>query len=172
MFERAVNRDPPLLDRNPCAAVPEEDRPKKRDANPEWRPTAKFSREEVELLLTSPLVPLDRRVFYAVAFLAGSRFGETAALRVRHYKPGARPLGQLVVARSYSSKKRKVKETKDGHNATRPRSPVVGRDLPWALDRDGVGRDDGPTANGRRHPDSQQAQQPPQQLHHVEAAQR
>lgn len=114
MFQRAINRDPPLLDRNPCAAVPSEDRPAKQDANPEWRPTAKFSREEVELLLTSPLIPWDRRVFYAVAFLTGSRFGETAALRLRHYDPRMRPLGQLTVAFSYSSKRRKTKRTKTG----------------------------------------------------------
>jgi integrase len=112
MFQRAVNRDPPLIERNPCAAIPEEDRPAKVDADPEWRPKAKFSRQEVEILLTSALIPWDRRVFYAVAFLTGSRFGETAALRIRHYDPGARPLGQLTVAHSYNSKKRRTKRTK------------------------------------------------------------
>jgi integrase len=114
MFERAVNRDPPLLDRNPCAAIPEEDRPRKEDADPEWRPTAKFTRQEVEALITSPLLPWDRRVFYALLFLAGGRFGEIAALRIRHYKPEARPLGELVIAHSYNSKKRLTKGTKTG----------------------------------------------------------
>lgn len=120
MFGRAVPR---LLEVNPCS-IHSEDLPQKKDADSEWRPTAIFSREEVQHILTAPEIPIDRRVFYGVMFLAGLRFGEISALHVRHYDARLDPLGQLQVGKSYNSKKRKVK----GVKTDRPRVVPV---HPW-----------------------------------------
>lgn len=40
------------------------------------------------------------------------RTGEAAALRWRHYSPEVRPLGKLLVARSYNTKRNREKNTK------------------------------------------------------------
>lgn len=109
MFAKAV---PAYIEISPCNINPE-DLPRRKDANPEWRPTALFSKDEVVLLLTDPRLKPDRRVFYALLFLTGMRFGEGSALRVRHYVPSMSPLAQLQVAFSYDSWVRQaVKETK------------------------------------------------------------
>ena len=41
---------------------------------------------------------------YAIELLAGVRPGEGSALRWRHYDPTVRPLGKLLVAKSYSTR--------------------------------------------------------------------
>jgi hypothetical protein len=41
---------------------------------------------------------------YALEILSGVRPGEAAALRWRHYDPTVRPLGKLLVAKSYSTR--------------------------------------------------------------------
>lgn len=82
------------------------------DKDPEWRPGALFDRREAEQLISDPRIPLDRRVVYAIALLAGLRPGEGAALRWRHYDPAAAPLGRLLVATSYSTSRSAVKRTK------------------------------------------------------------
>jgi integrase len=134
MFRKAIPR---FIETNPCA-IDEEDLPRKKDADPEWRPTAIFSREEVLALLTSPLVPIDRQTFYAVAFLAGPRFGEIAALHLRHYVPDLQPLAQLQVSRSYNSKRRKLKGVKTDRPRVVPVHPWLKQILdawlggPWA----------------------------------------
>jgi integrase len=120
MFRKAVPR---LLEVNPCS-LDDEDLPRKKDADPEWRATAIFTRAEVELLLTDERIPHDRRTVYAIIFLAGLRFGEASALCVRHYRPELEPLGQLQVARSFDSRRRRLKDTK----TERPRNVPV---HPW-----------------------------------------
>lgn len=77
--------------------------PTKRDADPLWRAGAVFARSEVEALISDERIPADRRTLYAVLFLAGLRFGEAAALRLRAYDREARPLGRLEVVASYST---------------------------------------------------------------------
>ena len=57
-----------------------------------------LTRREVEQILSGERIPEDRRVFYALLFLAALRFGETAAGRWRDYEPDATPLGLLCVA--------------------------------------------------------------------------
>lgn len=66
----------------------------------EWRSGAVFEREEVIHILTTPEIPVDRRVFYAVAALSGMRLGEIAGLRWRHLR-AKDPLDRLMVAHSY-----------------------------------------------------------------------
>ena len=52
------------------------------DKDPEWRVTARYSREELEILISDPRLPIDRRMFCALEGIAGLRLGEAAGLRV------------------------------------------------------------------------------------------
>jgi integrase len=96
-----------LIDSNPCVLGPSQ-LGAKEDKDPEWRATAVYTRAEVECLISSELVPWDRHVVYALQVLAGLRFGEVAGLRWRNYDASAKPLGQLVIARSYSNQSTKT----------------------------------------------------------------
>ncbi len=109
-----------LIDSNPCV-LKRGDLPKKIDKNPTWRPTAVFTRDEVERLISDERIPEDRRVLYAVLLLGGLRFGEGAALKWSSYDAKAIPLGKLVVASSYSVKKKAEKSVK----TERPREVPV-----------------------------------------------
>ena len=108
MFKKAIPR---LIDVNPCS-IDTEDLPAKVDKNPEWRATAIFNKDELVSILTAPEIPVDRRACYALLFLAGLRFGEAAALRWRHHDSKLTPLGRLVVAHSYSTKRKREKSVK------------------------------------------------------------
>jgi integrase len=79
------------------------------DKDPEWRPTARYTRDELEILISDPRISLDRRVFYALEGIAGMRLGEVAGLRFRHYDPSLQPLGALVIATSYNKGRTKTK---------------------------------------------------------------
>lgn len=98
---------------NPCV-LKEGDLPDRLDQDPLWRNTAIFTRSEVELIISDARIPEDRRVFYALAFLTGMRFGEISALRWSVYDPLAEPLGKLHVAISFDSAKKKVEPVKSG----------------------------------------------------------
>jgi integrase len=80
------------------------------DKDPEWRVTARYSRDELEILISDPRLPLDRRVFYALEGIAGLRLGEAAGLRFRHYDPSLKPLGRLLIATSYDLGRTKTKQ--------------------------------------------------------------
>jgi hypothetical protein len=73
--------------------------PKRKDADPRWRRTAKFEVWEIEAVLGASLelLPIDRLVFYCVMLLSGSRVGEVCGLRVRDYDRNARPLPRLHI---------------------------------------------------------------------------
>ncbi len=104
------------------------------DKDPEWRAGAVFARDEVELIITSPLIPLDRQMVYALEFLAGLRHGEAAALRWRHYDPTLEPLGQLLVAHSFNTQKHAEKSTKTGAVRYVPVHPTLAAMLAeWKL---------------------------------------
>jgi integrase len=94
------------------AVVKREDLPEKVDKDPEWREQATYERAEVIQLLTSPTVPPERRVQYALKALAGLRHGEVAGLRWHHWTVAGDPLGKLVVARTYKDKRTKTKVAK------------------------------------------------------------
>ncbi len=89
-----------LVDTSPCVLTSTE-LGRKEDKDPEWRSGAVFSRDEVELFISSDLIARDRQVIYALLGLAGLRHGEMAGMRWRHYDAAAEPLGRLVVACSY-----------------------------------------------------------------------
>jgi integrase len=110
----ALFRDAQLADKieaTPCVLDDRQLGPR-TDKNPEWRDEAVFARGEVETIISHPDIPDDRRVVYALELLAGVRPGEAAALRWRHYDATVGPLGRLVVALAYNTRKNKTKSTK------------------------------------------------------------
>lgn len=115
MFSDAVADEGIDLDRTPCTL--EERRkelPSNADADPRWRQRAVFSSEEVALLLSSPVVPLWRRVTYGVLFLTGLRISEASVRRISDYDAKAKPLGRLVAPTTWSTEKKREKEPKTG----------------------------------------------------------
>jgi integrase len=86
--------------------------PAVEDKDPTWRLDAVFNQDEVERLISDDRIPPQRRVAYAIEFLTGLRTGEVSALRWGDYSPNHEPLGRIVAARSYDSKKGIVKVTK------------------------------------------------------------
>lgn len=104
------------------------------DKDPEWRAGAVFERGEVETIISDERVPEDRRVVYALEFLAGVRYGEAAGLRWRHYDPVVKPLGKLTVARSYNTRKHTEKGTKTNATRSVPLHPTLAAILAaWKL---------------------------------------
>lgn len=125
-----------IIAASPCV-LKKGELPQKRDKDRTWRRTAVFTREEVEAIISAPpsAIPEDRRVMYALLFLGAMRFGEAAALTWRDYDAAAQPLGRLVVERSYSSKSRRVKETKDDNAREMPVHATLAKILAeWKLD--------------------------------------
>lgn len=86
---------------NPCILDAHQLGPK-MDANPEWRPTAIYSRSELERLISDESIPWDRRVVYALQGIGALRHGEMAKLRWMHLLD-AEPLIQLAIVRPKSS---------------------------------------------------------------------
>lgn len=117
-----------LLIASPCV-LKRKDLPKKRDKDPSWRAGAVFSREEAELLLTAPAVPLDRRVTYALGLLGGMREGEIAALKWSSLDRHAEPLSRLLVTQSFTRANKAAKSTKTGNPRVVPVHPVLERVL-------------------------------------------
>jgi integrase len=110
LFRSAITDE--LIDSNPCVL----DRgilPKNADKDPAWRVGAIFARDEVEQLISNPVILPDRRLLYALKGLAGLRHGEAAGLRWRHYDARAEPLGRLVVACSYTRDGTKTEVTRE-----------------------------------------------------------
>jgi integrase len=86
---------------NPCI-LPPQSFGVEHEKDPEWRAGAVFDRSELVMLLTTDLIPEDRRVFYAVQGVGACRLGEGAALLVRNIDLDKTPLGSMLVARSHS----------------------------------------------------------------------
>lgn len=101
-----------LIATNPCV-LPAGTLPKKVDKNPTWRATALYTREEVVALITDQRIPEDRRIFYALEFLAGLRFGEAAGRRWRDWDASALPLGRLTVATQYDDQPLKTERPRE-----------------------------------------------------------
>lgn len=89
-----------VVQHTPCVLTKDQ-LPKSRDKDPEWRATAVFTREEVELIVSAPGIPEDRQMLYALLFLTGSRFGEVAGLKWSDLDLRMSPLARLRVSRSY-----------------------------------------------------------------------
>ena len=95
----------------PCV-LPPGTLPKGGDKVPGARAGWKFGRAEVERLISAPEIPADRRVAYAILFLAGLRRGELVVLRWRDWDPTRDPLGCLTVARAMKAVKKVEGPTK------------------------------------------------------------
>lgn len=89
-----------VVQHTPCVLTKDQ-LPKSRDKDPEWRATAVFTREEVELIVSAPGIPEDRQMLYTLLFLTGSRFGEVAGLKWSDLDLRMSPLARLRVSRSY-----------------------------------------------------------------------
>jgi integrase len=122
MFHDAVVDE--LIATNPCV-LHRGELPEKVDADPHWRSSAVFAREEVEALISDERIPEDRRVVYTILFLSGVRWGECAALRWKHYDADTQPLGRLRVGESYSVKLRRVKSVKTNVPREVPVHPLL-----------------------------------------------
>jgi integrase len=101
-----------LIAKSPCQ-LERGEWPQPVDKDISWREGAVFGLAELERLVSDPVVPLDRRVFYAIAFLGGCREGEIAALRWRAYDGTRLPLGSLHVHASYTRKNKREKSPKN-----------------------------------------------------------
>jgi integrase len=108
LFREAMKQE--LVLGNPCIlSVRAGELPKKRDKKPGWRSQAKFSRAEVELLLSNTRVPEVRRVLWGILFLTGARIGEATDLRWTDIDYGAEPLARIQVDSSYVTRKHRVR---------------------------------------------------------------
>jgi integrase len=110
----ALFRDAKLADKieqTPCC-LDERQLGARIDKNAEWRSEAVFARDEVETIISHDAIPADRQMVYALELLAGVRPGEASALRWRHYDAAAKPLGRLLVAHAYNTRKHRQKGTK------------------------------------------------------------
>lgn len=145
LFADAVAHEVAL--NNPCV-MQRHELPGRVDADDEWRQTAVFTRAEVEALITKrPEIPADRRVLYALGFLAGLREGEISALKWRALDKAAPVLGSLHITRSYSRKNKQVKVTKTKVQRLVPVHPWLASVLAeWELQgwREFFGRAPGP----------------------------
>ncbi len=122
-----------LIENNPFI-VKRGELPRKIDKDPTWRATAVFAKPEVEAIISDERIPLDRRVMYALEFIGGVRFGESAELRMRDYDPTARPLGRLNVSRSYDTHTHEVKPVKGTQPRLVPVHPTLARIIAdWKL---------------------------------------
>jgi integrase len=122
-----------LVESSPCVLLPGE-LPRKKDRDPEFRRGAIFARGEVEQLISDPRIPLDRRVWYALNFLAGARTSEAAAFRWSDYEPEVQPLGRLNLTRAWSRVWKDYKETKTDAPRLIPVHPVLSSVLAeWKL---------------------------------------
>ena len=122
-----------LVEQTPCILTTAQ-LGKIRDADPEWRAGALFTREEAEALISDPRIPLDRQLVYGFGLLAGLRPGEASALRWRHYDASGSPLGRLTIAKSYNAKRHLLKSTKTETVKTIPVHPTLAAMLAeWRL---------------------------------------
>jgi integrase len=103
-----------IIDSTPCILT-EVELGEIEDADPEWRDSAHFKKDELEALISDPRVPADRQMMYVLQGVGGMRHGEAAALTWRHWQP-REPLGELFIARGGKPKK-------DGKGRTKTRKP-------------------------------------------------
>jgi integrase len=88
-----------------------------------------FTWAELERLISDPRVDRFRRCQWAVLALTGARVGEVLSLRVRHCDLQRQPLGRLLVAGRWDSKRRQVEPPRGGL----PREVPVHRGLALML---------------------------------------
>lgn len=128
MFRSAV--DDEVVTASPCTLrVRKGELPPVIDKDPNWRPGAVFTRDEVEALISDERIAMDRRVLYALIVFTGTRFGEAVGRRWRDYDREAKPLGKLTVATQHEGR-----SLKTGRPREIPVHPTLARILAaWRL---------------------------------------
>lgn len=125
-FEKKLEGDPCLL---PAGVLPPA-RDKVVGARRGWR----YTRAEVETLISDVTIPLDRRVLYALFFLTGMRCGEAIVLRWSDFDPTRAPLGCITVQRGFNTARKVEKGTKTGAVREVPVHPTLAAMLAeWKL---------------------------------------
>lgn len=107
--------------------VPKHELPKKRDSDPAWRARAKFSLEEIRLLLWAKdeLVPWDRRIYYALCYFGALRVGEASSRRWHDFIEAVkRPA--MHIHNQYSTERGREDETKTDSVRMMPLHPQLG----------------------------------------------
>lgn len=118
------------LEHSPCN-LRGDDLPQNVDADPNWRASAVFEREEAEQVLgfresETGFKPADRwRVVYALGLLAGLRVGEISALTIGDWHRRRKPLGELRVSKSYRAHTKRLRGTKTGAVISVPVHPAL-----------------------------------------------
>lgn len=74
------------------------------DKDPGWRPTARFTAEELAALIFDPRIPMDRRVQYALMSVGFLRDGEMAGLRWGRILRDRPPLHGMHIMSSYEDR--------------------------------------------------------------------
>lgn len=92
--QELLQTNPCSLGRNKLPRTTSADKRRHRERNT-------FTREEVRELVTSPKIPDDRRILYALAFFTGTRRSEAIALQWCDYDSSTLPLGRIIVRRTY-----------------------------------------------------------------------
>lgn len=125
-FENAIV-DELYYGENPVKVKPGE-LPKKVDSDPEWRGQATYMVSEVYSLLTDPIIPLERRMQYALKALSGMRHGEVAALCWRHIEH-TEPLDRIHIVQAWDSLESVIKSTKTEETRVVPVHPTLAKIL-------------------------------------------
>lgn len=99
-----------VVDRTPCV-LGREHLPPDTDNDPEWRSTAVFGPAEVVVLITSEMIPDDRRMMYAILFFTGARLSEAIGLKWKDIEPAA-PMRKLLIRRQTEGRATKTKVTR------------------------------------------------------------
>lgn len=102
-----------LVDSSPCVLNATHLGPNE-DADPDWRETATFMRDEIETLISDSRLGADRHILYALKGIGATRNGEACALRWKQWEPSfADPatgaLGKLMVTKSHGKSHTKTK---------------------------------------------------------------
>jgi integrase len=110
LFARAVELG--LIAVNPIDLVPKRALPSRRPRDPKRPELEVLELVEVAQLLADERIPWDRRFLWALLLFTGARPGEAFALTWGDYSEKLKPLGELVVARSFDSVEKSVRATK------------------------------------------------------------
>lgn len=103
-----------IIANTPCTLrVRRGELPKKKDANPRWRSSARYERDEVEMLVSDERIEWPRRMTYGLLFLGGMRSGEAVGRKWLDYQPMRSPLGMLVIATQHDDADTKTEETRE-----------------------------------------------------------
>jgi integrase len=125
MFSDAEQRGYAL--RNPCAGLRRAQRPRKGRRADTQGPV--LDADQTSRLISDTRIPIDRRTFYALEFLTGSRFGEAAGFRWRDYDAGRQPLGHLRLDHQYNGLPLKGRRGEPGPARDIPVHPTLAASL-------------------------------------------